>query len=256
MGIPPSLLPDRALTPEERAAIDEDPRPGVWAGEFGADLRQLSQDETDALIRAELWQEVSSRGDDIGEAQGALGAWREVLRLFNGAPYPLRVQRGGLDSDPLVRLLAYRAWGNRDRQWASGPRSRISTGLLALDHTLGGGLVEGSTTLFAGWPGTGKSTLTLQMLEGLGQRCLYVTGEEPRERVVARGRRVGVTSDRIHVLAEQRLEVILERARALNARALAIDTVQMLSCSHVRGSPGLPAQLRECTTRLIDYARG
>ena len=26
-------------------------------------------------------------------------------------------QRGGIDSDPLVRLLAWRAWGDRDRQW-------------------------------------------------------------------------------------------------------------------------------------------
>ncbi len=29
----------------------------------------------------------------------------------------LASQRGGIDSDPLVRLLAYRAWGDRDRQW-------------------------------------------------------------------------------------------------------------------------------------------
>lgn len=29
----------------------------------------------------------------------------------------LASQRGGIDSDPIVRLLAYRAWGNRDRQW-------------------------------------------------------------------------------------------------------------------------------------------
>ena len=26
-------------------------------------------------------------------------------------------QRGGIDSDPMVRLLAYRAWGDRDRTW-------------------------------------------------------------------------------------------------------------------------------------------
>jgi predicted ATP-dependent serine protease len=36
---------------------------------------------------------------------------------------------------------------------------------------------------------------------------------------------------------------------------LAIDTIQMLSCEHVRGRPGLSAQLRVCTARLIDYAR-
>lgn len=112
------LLPERHLTPEERAAHNEDPRAGVWAGIGRADLRALTQEETDALIRAELWQEVSRRGlDDIGEAQGVLGVRREVRHLFDGAAIPLRSQRGGIDSDPLVRLLAYRAWGDRDRQW-------------------------------------------------------------------------------------------------------------------------------------------
>jgi hypothetical protein len=30
---------------------------------------------------------------------------------------PTTYQRGGIDSDPLVRLLAYRAWRDRDRRW-------------------------------------------------------------------------------------------------------------------------------------------
>lgn len=137
----------------------------------------------------------------------------------------------------------------------SGPSRRVSTGLPALDYVLGGGLVEGSTTLLAGRPGTGKTTLTLQMLDGLRQRCLYVTGEETREHVEAKARRVGAMSDRIHVLAEQRLEEILKQARSMHAQALAIDTIQMLHCEHVRGRPGLPAQLRGCTARLIDYAK-
>jgi hypothetical protein len=42
---------------------------------------------------------------------------------------------------------------------------RFSTGLPALDCVLGGGLVKGSTTLLVGSPGTGKTTLTLQLLK-------------------------------------------------------------------------------------------
>jgi len=163
---------------------------------------------------------------------------------------------------------------------------RCLTGLLALDRVLNGGLVEGSTTLLAGQPGTGKTTLTLQMLDGLGCRCLYATGEETREHVEARARRVGALSDRIHVLpersleeifketrehnearrvgalldrvhvlAERRLEEIFKQAQSMHAQVLAIDTIQMLCCEHVRGRPGLPAQLRVCASRLIDYAR-
>ncbi len=130
----------------------------------------------------------------------------------------------------------------------------LSTGLSLLDRMLGGGLVEGSITLLAGRPGTGKTTLTIQVLDGLRQRCLYVTGEETREHVEARARRVGALSDRIHVLAEPCLEEILKQARSLRAQALAIDTIQMLRSSHVRDRPGLLAQLRGCSARLIDYA--
>ena len=108
--------------------------------------------------------------------------------------------------------------------------------------------------MLAGRPGTGKTTLTLQMLDGLRQRCLYVTGEETREHVEAMARRVGSLSDRIYVLAEQRLEEILAQAQSMHAQALAIDTIQMLRCAHVRGRPGLPAQIRGCMARLIDYA--
>ncbi len=137
----------------------------------------------------------------------------------------------------------------------SNPVKRVSTRLRTLDRVLGGGLVEGSTLLLAGRPGTGKTTLTLQMLDGLGVRCLYTTGEETREHVEAKARRVGAMSDWIRVLAEQRLEKILQQAQSMRAQALAIDTIQMLHCEHVKGRPGLPAQLRGCTARLIDYAR-
>ena len=30
-------------------------------------------------------------------------------------------QRGGIDSDPMVRVLAYRAWKDRDRGWFERP---------------------------------------------------------------------------------------------------------------------------------------
>lgn len=89
----------------------------------------------------------------------------------------------------------------------------------------------------------------------LGARCLYVTGEKTRERVVASARRIGALSNRIYVCATRSLEEILDQAQALHAQAVAIATIQTLSCGHVRGRPGLPAQLRACTARLIDYAR-
>lgn len=105
------LFPERPLTPEERGAHDEYPRPGLWAGESRSDLQKLTQDETDALIRIELWQEASRRGEDVSEIEGLLGHPSSAIG---------RCQRSGIDSDPLVRLLAYRAWADRDRRWFEG----------------------------------------------------------------------------------------------------------------------------------------
>lgn len=133
--------------------------------------------------------------------------------------------------------------------------NRIPTGLPALDYVLGGGLVEGSTTLLAGRPGAGKSTLTLQLLNGLGQPCLLAIGEEPREHVEKRRRRVGALSNQICMLFESRLEEIIAQARVMQARVLAIDTIQTLICAGVKGRAGKPAQLRACTEQLIAYCK-
>lgn len=112
-----SLLAPTGDAEAERAAHDEDPRPGVWAGEPSADLRALTQDETDILIRTELasWLPLSS--PERAEVEQIIGRPR---RLMVGVPpnrSPAAQQRGGIDSDPLVRLLAWRAWGDRDRRW-------------------------------------------------------------------------------------------------------------------------------------------
>lgn len=97
------LLASRAFTDEERAAHDAAPRPG-WCWHL---LRQLTQDETDVRIRRALLALAAPEDRD------------ELARLVG--PIPARelgermaMQYGGLDSDPLLRVLALRAWGQRD----------------------------------------------------------------------------------------------------------------------------------------------
>ena len=46
----------------------------------------------------------------------------------------------------------------------------VPTGLPEVDRVLGGGLVPGSVTLLGGEPGTGKSTLVLQIGADLARR--------------------------------------------------------------------------------------
>jgi hypothetical protein len=133
------LLPTRMMTPEERAAHDEAPRPGAWIGDDEADGRELSQHETDALIRASLLRSaplavalqlralvgegylvqmaVDGGHHDVVSSDTTQGG---IVGRRMAAPKQVVLathQRGGIDSDPMVRLLAYRAWGDRDRRW-------------------------------------------------------------------------------------------------------------------------------------------
>ena len=132
---------------------------------------------------------------------------------------------------------------------------RDLTGLAPLDHVLGGGLVEASVVLLAALPGTGKSSLSLQMLNGLGHRCLYVTGEETTEQIAATARRVGAASSRVFGIVESRLSKIFEHARRIRAQTIAIDSIQKMRCEDVESRAGTPAQLKECTARLVQYAK-
>lgn len=132
---------------------------------------------------------------------------------------------------------------------------RDSTGLSPLDNVLGGGLVASSVVLLASPPGVGKSSLTLQMLYGLGHRCLYVTGEETREQIAGTARRIGALTPRLFVLCERDLARIFAHARSLRAQTIAIDSIQKMICTDVQGRAGSPGQLKECTARLVTYAK-
>jgi DNA repair protein RadA/Sms len=132
---------------------------------------------------------------------------------------------------------------------------RVSTGLPGLDHVLGGGLVEASVVLLASPPGIGKTTLTLQMLHGLQQRGLYVTGEETEGQVAATARRIGAVSNRVYLYAERDLDNIFMHARAMRAQVIAVDSIQKMLCPGVSSRAGSTSQLKECTALLVQYAK-
>ena len=132
---------------------------------------------------------------------------------------------------------------------------RDLTGLAPLDHVLGGGLVVASVVLLASPPGVGKTSLTLQMLDGLGHRCLYATGEETQEQIAATARRIGAASSKIYVIVERSLHRIFAHARAIRAQTIAIDSIQKMLCEDLDSRAGTPAQLKECATRLVQYAK-
>jgi predicted ATP-dependent serine protease len=175
-----------------------------------------------------------------------------ILRLVPPAPEPTLEPDELVDEDPPDEDEPIPLSEVPETAYA-----RDSTGLPPLDHVLGGGLVVAppAVVLLASPPGIGKTSLTLQMLDGLGHRCLYVTGEETREQVAATARRIGVASSKIYVVVASDLKKIFAKAEAKRIQTIAIDSIQKMRCEGVSGRPGSPTQIKECTARLVQYAK-
>lgn len=134
---------------------------------------------------------------------------------------------------------------------------RQPTGIDEFDRVLGGGLVAGAVVLIGGDPGIGKSTLLLQALATLSETTsvLYVTGEESLEQVALRARRLGVTGDRIAVLAEIRLESIQAALTQHKPKVAVVDSIQTLYSGQLTAAPGSVSQVRECAAQLTRLAK-
>ncbi len=134
---------------------------------------------------------------------------------------------------------------------------RISSGSDELDRVLGGGLLEGSVVLIGGDPGIGKSTLLLQVMGYLASQgaALYTSGEESARQIALRGQRLGINAAGLSVLISSDLEEIIEVASESNARALVVDSIQTIATDQVSSAPGGVSQVRECTARLVRFAK-
>jgi DNA repair protein RadA/Sms len=135
--------------------------------------------------------------------------------------------------------------------------ARRTSGIGELDRVLGGGMVAGSLILLGGDPGVGKSTLLVQALAGLaaGGRVLYATGEESIAQTALRARRVGAAAAALTVVAETDVERILGHAQAQPPAVLAVDSIQTVYTPLLDSIPGSLAQVRECASRLMQFAK-
>ena len=126
-----------------------------------------------------------------------------------------------------------------------------------LNRVLGGGLVPGSIVLLGGEPGIGKSTLTLQtMLNLTDKRVLYVSGEESAHQLKMRAERILRGSpDHFLILCENSLEAIFEHIKEVQPELVVIDSIQTISTEDVESSAGSIAQVRECASALLRFAK-
>ena len=135
---------------------------------------------------------------------------------------------------------------------------RLKTGIDELDRVLGGGIVPGSLILVGGSPGIGKSTLLNQALAGLaaaGRSTLYISGEESAAQVRLRAERIGNTALDVPVLAETRLEDVVETIRNERPSVCVVDSVHALSSGDLTSAPGSVAQVREVASALMQEAK-
>jgi DNA repair protein RadA/Sms len=174
----------------------------------------------------------------------ACSAWN-TLELAAPASAPRRARAGA-------------AAGSRTVSEISGDdESRAVTGIAELDRVLGGGLVAGSVVLLGGDPGIGKSTLLLQAADALSRQheVLYASGEESVRQVALRAGRLGVTSKALRLLAETRVESVIEEAHAARARVLVVDSIQTMQTESSESSAGSAVQVRESASRLVRFAK-
>ena len=123
---------------------------------------------------------------------------------------------------------------------------------------LGGGLVAGSLVLISGDPGIGKSTLLLQvsaLTAQSGGKVVYVSAEETLHQIKLRAERLRLTGEKLYLMAENNLEVILGQIEELSPRLVVIDSIQAVCLPELDTAPGSVTQVRECTLRLMRWAK-
>ncbi len=133
---------------------------------------------------------------------------------------------------------------------------RCRTGIGELDRVLGGGLMEASAILVGGEPGIGKSTLMLQLAPRLqGRKVLYVAGEESPNQIRERAARLGIRASGLRLVAEVRLEKILDAITHEQPFLVIVDSIQTVYSDDYQSSAGTITQIRECASALVRAAK-
>ena len=174
--------------------------------------------------------------------------WSSLVEEIESAAPPRPSATGVADGRSPVSITAVEEINAKHRR---------RTGIGELDRVLGGGMVAGCLVLLGGDPGVGKSTLLVQALAGLAATggVLYATGEESVAQTAMRARRVGAAISALTVVAETDVERILAHAQAHPPAVLAVDSIQTVYTPLLDSIPGSLAQVRECASRLMQFAK-
>ena len=187
------------------------------------------------------------------------GQWNtfKEIKVSPCSPSKLGGARGGINKGISVQSSALQTGKVlRLHEINSQDDPRIDMNDAELNRVLGGGLVPGSIVLLGGEPGIGKSTLSLQtMLRIPEKKILYVSGEESAHQLKMRANRLGGENDNFLLLCENSLEAIFDHIKEVQPELIVIDSIQTISTEDVESSAGSIAQVRECASALLRFAK-
>ena len=189
----------------------------------------------------------------------ACGQWNtfKEIKVAPSSTPKAAAARGGLSAGTSAQSSALHAGKVlRLRDISSKDDPRIDMHDAELNRVLGGGLVPGSIVLLGGEPGIGKSTLSLQtMLNMPEKKILYVSGEESAHQLKMRAERLGGENENFLLLTENSLETIFDHIKEVQPELIVIDSIQTISTEDVESSAGSIAQVRECASALLRFAK-
>jgi circadian clock protein KaiC len=138
---------------------------------------------------------------DYGASRRRLVVTKYRGKEFRGGYHDYKIARGGLQVFP--RLVA-------SEHELPVQQTRMASGLPALDDLLGGGIERGTSTLFVGAPGTGKSSVAVQFAVTAAKRgecaALFIFDESIntlRTRSAGLGMDLGPFIDSGHIRVRQ-----------------------------------------------------
>lgn len=137
------------------------------------------------------------------------------------------------------------------------PARRMLSGIQEWDRVVGYGIMPSSLIILTGDPGIGKSTLLLQICNGLAKDHVvyYFSTEESLQQVKQRAQRLDCINDNLLFSDQADLETIIATSQAQKPDIVIIDSIQNCYTAAATSFPGSVGQLRESAFHLMRLAK-
>lgn len=137
------------------------------------------------------------------------------------------------------------------------PTKRMHSGIQEWDRVVGYGIMPSSLIILTGDPGIGKSTLLLQICNGLAREHVvyYFSTEESLQQVKQRAQRLDCINDNLLFSDQADLETIIATSQAQKPDIVIIDSIQNCYTAAATSFPGSVGQLRESAFHLMRLAK-